>query len=109
MLPALLTLVLVCGALVAVALPLIGRKAAALSPAVGRLQELLDERDTLFNGLRELENDRGLGSLARVDYERLREDYETQLALVLMAVDERARGLEEDLEAEIARERRREA
>lgn len=55
-----------------------------------QLQELLDRRETLLQGMRELENDRTLGNLGEAEYARLRDDDERQAATVLKALDERA-------------------
>ena len=96
-------------AVIAIAYPIVRRRGERYQAfATGsHLQELLDQRETLLQGLRELENDRALGNLGESEYQRLRDDYERQAAAVLRALDERANGLTAELDAEIAKAKRR--
>jgi len=94
-------------ALAAILRPFVARGSAAPAARPGPVQDLLDEREALLQGVRELESDRSLGNLGDDEYRRLRAGYDSQLASVRSALDGRANGLAADLEAEIALERRR--
>ena len=89
-------------ALAAILYPFIRRRGSFQAFQTGsHLQELLDRRETLLQGLRELETDRTVGNLGEEDYLRLRDDYERQAAAVMKALDQRANGLAKELDAEI--------
>ena len=90
-------------AVIAIAYPIARRRGERYQAfATGsHLQDLLDRRETLLQGLRELENDHALGNLGETEYQRLREEYERQMAALLKALDQRANGLAGELEAEI--------
>ena len=73
--------------------------------AVGRdgsVQELIDRRETLFRAMAEMEFDRKLGNLAGEEYQRLRADYEVQAMDVLKSLDQRAAGVDAQIDQEIA-------
>ena len=73
---------------------------------ISAVQELLDQRDTLFRAMRELEYDCQLGNLVGDDYEQLREAYEGEAIVVLEALEAKGNGLAEEVEAEVAASRR---
>lgn len=90
-------------AVIAIVYPIVlrrGERYQAFANA-SHLQDLLDQRETLLQGLHELENDRALGNLGESEYQRLRDDYERQAAAVIKALDQRANGLSAELEAEL--------
>jgi len=103
-----LFVVLVIGglAVAAVLYPIVARmRLNAPSVAVGGIsavQELLDQRDTLFRAMRELEYDRQLGNVVGDDYDELREAYEGEAIVVLKALEAKGTGLDEEVEAEVA-------
>ncbi len=103
-----LFVVLVIGglALAAVLYPLLARLRLTEPPAalggVNAVQELLDRRDTLLRAMRELEYDRQLGNLVGEDHERLRDAYEGEAIVVLKALEIKAEGIAEELEANVA-------
>lgn len=89
-------------ALAAILYPFIRRRGSFQAFQTGsHPQDLLDRRETLMQGLRELETDRAVGNLGEGDYLRLRDDYERHAAAVMMALDQRANGLAKELDAEI--------
>jgi tetratricopeptide (TPR) repeat protein len=63
--------------------------AAAVAPRAGaeRRLELIEERDTVYRALRELEFDHEAGHLADDDYQALRDTYEGRAAAALRALD----------------------
>jgi len=63
--------------------------AAAAAPRAGteRRLELIEERDTAYRALRELEFDHEAGHLADDDYQALRDTYEARAATALRALD----------------------
>jgi tetratricopeptide (TPR) repeat protein len=63
--------------------------AAAVVPRAGaeRRLELIEERDTVYRALRELEFDHEAGHLADDDYQALRDTYEGRAAAALRALD----------------------
>ena len=72
---------------------------ASVSP--GGIQQLLDNRETLMQAMRELEYDLKLGNMTREEYERLNADYEEDVIAVMRSLDEKAGGLEAELEREV--------
>ena len=106
---AVVALVLGVLALWAVAYPLLRRQSVELGPGSsdgGQIQELLDARDTLVNSMRDLENDRGLGSLSEADYQSQRAAYEREAAGVLRVLDVMGAGIEEEVQKQVAAARR---
>ncbi len=100
----LIAAIVTLAALAAVLYPLF-RRSGGIQHAVGRdgsVQELIDRRDTLFRAMAELEFDRKLGNLAGEEYQRLRADYEVQAMAVLKALDQRATGVDAQIDQEIA-------
>ena len=61
--------------------------AAAPSPGAERRLELVEERDTVYRALRELDFDHEAGHLADDDYRALRDTYEARAAAALQALD----------------------
>jgi tetratricopeptide (TPR) repeat protein len=60
---------------------------AAPRPGAERRLELMEERDTVYRALRELDFDHEAGHLADDDYRALRDTYETRAAAALQALD----------------------
>ncbi|MEE9285696.1 MAG: hypothetical protein V3V35_08230 [Dehalococcoidia bacterium] len=91
-------------ALMAVVYPLTRRtgRGRQASGDASALQGLLDQRETLFRAMAELEYDRKLGNLTVTEYERLRADYEVQAMGVLKALDQGAAGVDQQIEHEVA-------
>ncbi len=67
-------------------------------PAPAAVQELLDRRDTLLAAMAELEYDHKLGNVNDEEYRRMRADYEADGIAVLRALDERATGLDGEID-----------
>ena len=91
-------------ALVAVLLPFVVRRAGERREAGdggAELQHLLDRRDTLVRGLRELDYDRQLGNLSAEDHDRLWAGLERQAIATLKAIDARAGRVPDEIEAEV--------
>ena len=91
-------------AILAIVYPFVRRsgiQANAPEPGPSHLQQLLDQRESLVNSLRELEADRGLGKMPEAEYRTLREDYERQAIAVLITLDSRANGLAAEIEEEV--------
>jgi len=121
-------LVLVAGiivialSLIYVVYPLFGRvrgREAMLAEADSGLSDLLSERDAVLQAIRDLDFDYRLGKLSNEDYETLRAQYTARGVAILQQLDaaaglaeETAMGaesLEEEIEAEVRRLRRRPA
>ena len=86
------------------------RRAGGVRHAVGRdgsVQELIDRRDTLFRAMAEMEFDRKLGNLVGEEYQRLRADYEVEAMAVLKSLDQRAAGVDAQIDREVAAHRDR--
>ncbi len=97
---------LAAAALLAIVMPLaqrVGRKdGRPAPPPQSRVQQLLDQRETFLQGIKELENDHALGNLGDEEHQLLRADYERQMAGVLKELDAFDSELDERIENEIA-------
>jgi hypothetical protein len=67
-------------------------------PSPAAVQELLDRRETILAAMAELEYDRKLGNVNDEEYRRMRADYEADGIAVLRALDERAAGLDAEID-----------
>ena len=94
-----------------VARPLIERQAQPVSEADRELSALQAERDRILLLLQDLEMDQAMGKVAAEDYAAQRAPLVARGAEVLRQIDERQpavpgrRGVDDDLEREIARRR----
>ncbi|MBI3990205.1 MAG: tetratricopeptide repeat protein [candidate division NC10 bacterium] len=84
----LLIAILILIALALITLPF-WRKATSVPPPPpqGEAEELLLQKATLYQSLRELELDYQMGKLSDEDYQALRQDYEAEAATVLARLD----------------------
>ncbi len=115
-------IIVVALSLISVAHPLFGRargREAVLAAADSRLSDLLSERDAVLQAIRDLDFDYRLGKLSDEDYKALRAQYTARGVVILQQLDAAAglageavagaESLDEEIEAEVQRLRRRPA
>src|SRR3990170_8251141 len=73
----------------AIAWPFVGRRVSgeAARKPVGPWDDLVSQRDTTYQALKDLEFEYNLGNLSDADYADLRERYRTQAAGILQRLD----------------------
>lgn len=106
-----IAVLVLAGALAALAYPMYRSRAQAVELNASTLDELLAERDGVYATLRDLELDRELGKLDASDYHALREKYMTRATRVLQELDAlrgegETRAASEEIEQEVAALRR---
>ena len=65
------------------------RAADETEPPPPELQELMDEKETVYSAIQELDFDFKSGKLSAEDHQSLRQRYEDRAAMLLKALDER--------------------
>ena len=84
-------------------------KIGQASKKEGRRRKLLEDRETLYESIRELDFDYRMGKVEEDDYRQTRTRYETQAVNLMKAIDQtngRAEAVEDRVEQEIATLRR---
>jgi hypothetical protein len=73
---------------IALALPLLVRPSALPEPEVpSPTQHLEDKRDTIYENLRDLQNEYHMGKLSDEDYQSTKQDLQAELAAVMAQIE----------------------
>ena len=100
----LLASLIVVAALALVAYPLLRRGEAPWQEEAqaSAMRNLLDQRDTLYRVIQQLDFDKELGNIEEEDHRTMRSRYVRRAAAILREIDSRERDLEEEVDREVA-------
>lgn len=87
--------------------PIVRRSDSSATGADTRGDDLLARRDRIYNELRDVDFDLRVGKVTEEDYRDARERLEVEAARVLQALDERLRVVDDQIEREVKRQRRK--